>query len=95
MVQIQCLGPPDVPLTSTCIHHQARHSSLLDFFVRTHFDPCLGQGHEVKKYFNVNFNGMGIERILDLIDEDVKEATEEYDRTGMTQGVFKAYAVSF
>ena len=58
----------------------------------------MSQGHEGKKktkHFNVNFNGMGIGRILDHINEDVKEATEAYDCTDTTWGVFKAYAVSF
>ncbi len=28
-------------LTNTCIHHQARHYALSDFFVEAHFDPCM------------------------------------------------------
>ncbi len=31
------LGPPDVPITNTCVHYR----SISDFLVQTHFDPWI------------------------------------------------------
>ena len=39
------------------------------------------------------YMGISMELLLEIIDGDANEATEEYDCTDTAQGVFNAYAV--